>query len=347
MKATKKVIANLNKCYATTKVTIDGTEYLLSAAEKNDPCYMFTLDGEKVDTIWETDGGIMTMEQIPGTNDFLSTNRFFSPNDCAKARIVRVSKETGEWKRTNVLDALGVHRFGILQRGGVNYLIVCTLKSALAFKNDWTCPGRVWVGELPEDLENYNDEKQIPMTALISGLYKNHGFAKVTEDGMTYALVGTENGIFKVVPPAEKGGEWEYECMIEGPASDMLYFDFDGDGEKEMLVMTPFHGDTINYYKMKDGKWEMIQTWDEKLPFLHAVWGAVINGKPYGFIGNRQGDMKLYAFYWDNEQGKLVADVLDDGVGPANCMHFVKDGKDYLISNNRETDEVALYELEP
>ncbi len=38
-----------------------------------------------------------------------------------------------------------VHRFGVAQRGGVWYLIACTLKSAHAFRDDWTCLGRIWV----------------------------------------------------------------------------------------------------------------------------------------------------------------------------------------------------------
>lgn len=41
-----------------------------------------------------------------------------------------------------------------------------------------------------------------------------------------------------------------------------------------------------------------------------------------------------------------VLDLLDAGAGPANCMHYSFDGHEMLIASNRETDEVALYELE-
>ena len=33
--------------------------------------------------------------------------------------------------------------------------------------------------------------------------------------------------------------------------------------------------------------------------------------------------------------------------GSANVYHYVKDGKDVIISANREIDEVAMYTLEP
>ena len=38
--------------------------------------------------------------------------------------------------------------------------------------------------------------------------------------------------------------------------------------------------------------------------------------------------------------------LLDEGRGPANVMHFVnEEGTDILIAANRESDEVAMYEI--
>ena len=51
MKAVKKVIGNLNKCYSIAPLTWNGKEYFLVAAEKQDPCYLFDLEGNKVDTL--------------------------------------------------------------------------------------------------------------------------------------------------------------------------------------------------------------------------------------------------------------------------------------------------------
>ena len=38
-------------------------------------------------------------------------------------------------------------------------------------------------------------------------------------------------------------------------------------------------------------------------------------------------------------------DVIDSGVGPANCLLFERDGSPVLLASNREIDEVALYEI--
>ena len=73
----------------------------------------------------------MTMTPVPGTDgQFLSTHEFFSPNDSLNARIVLVTrKEKNVWERKTICYAPFVHRFGILKRGGVNYIIVCCLKT--------------------------------------------------------------------------------------------------------------------------------------------------------------------------------------------------------------------------
>ena len=45
MKVEKKVISNLNKCYAMSQLTYKGENCFLVAAEKQDPCYLFAEDG--------------------------------------------------------------------------------------------------------------------------------------------------------------------------------------------------------------------------------------------------------------------------------------------------------------
>lgn len=345
MNVEKKVIARLEKCYALAKLNKDGQDHLLAAAEKNAPCYLFDLTGRLLETVWETDGGVMTMEQIPGTNGvFLSTRRFFSPNNSETAQIVIAEKKDGAWKRRVLCDLPFVHRFGILSRGGFHYLAACTLKSAHAFKNDWTCPGRVWTAPLPENLSEYGEGRPLTLTPLLNGLFKNHGFSKVTEGNHTYALVGTENGIYKILPPENPKSEWSHERLITDAASDMLYLDFDGDGERELLTFTPFHGNRLLVYKKLDGVYKQIYEYPKELPFLHAIWGFSLQGKPVAAIGNREGDRELLLFYYDREKG-YTAEIIDSEAGPANVMYFERDGKDFLLAANRETDEAAIYEL--
>ena len=338
MEVKKKVIASLNKCYACGTYAYDGVDHLLVAAEKQDPCYSFTLDGEYCDTLWDGPGGVMTVLQDPVSDCLLATQMFYSPNDSAKAKIVYYSKEGDAFKCQVLCDLPFVHRFGILHSEGKQYLVACTLKSAHAFKNDWTCPGRIWVGELDE-IKKYNEANQLKLEALESGLYKNHGFVvHEDEDGSSFAVVGTENGVYQVIPPKNGKG---FVCvkLLDTPCSDVLYLDFDQDGERELLVLSPFHGDRVSiYHKDKDG-FRMVWQREKKMPFIHAICAGKHKDQIVAFVGNREGEKELIMIYY--EDGYKIK-LIDQGAGPANCMFF---GDKMLLAANRESDEIALYEL--
>lgn len=344
LKWEKQVLGKLTKCYSLAPLQKDGRSHFLVAAEKTDRCLLFSQAGELEETVWEGPGGVMTMEQVPGSNGvFLATHRFYSPNDSASASIVVAERGESGWKVHTLCPLPFVHRFGILKRGGVTYLVAATLKSAHAYKDDWTCPGRIWVGVLPEDLSGFSDEHPLPMTALVSGLYKNHGFCKTEEDGVEVAYFGTQNGVFRVAPPAEAGADWEVSTVLEASVSDMTLVDFDGDGETEMMTFSPFHGDTLAVWKKQGGVYAKVWECERKLPFLHAIWGGELAGKGRAVLGYRQGERELFCLSY--EDGGYQLSQIDSGAGPANVMHLMIDGKDCLVAANRETDEIALYRL--
>ena len=130
---------------------------------------------------------------------------------------------------------------------------------------------------------------------------------------------------------------------ISDIANATVFVDLNGDGVEELCTIAPFHGDTVNIYQQRDGKFELDYTYPEKLEFLHAIFGGEVCGKPTWIIGNRKGDRKLLAFTYADEA--YQAQELDRGRGAANVLHYVYDGKDILIATNRETDEIARYEL--
>ena len=68
MHVTKKVISNLNKCYAMSEVTVEGKRCFVVAAEKHDPCYLFSEEGELLEKVWGEPGGVMTMAPVPGAD---------------------------------------------------------------------------------------------------------------------------------------------------------------------------------------------------------------------------------------------------------------------------------------
>ena len=61
--------------------------------------------------------------------------------------------------------------------------------------------------------------------------------------------------------------------------------------------------------------------------------------------GHRKGKRDLMAFFYNKEKDSYEVEYIDHDCGSANVYHYVKDGKDMLVSTNREIDEVALYKI--
>lgn len=346
MNVNKKVIGELEKCYALATLRYQNKDHFLVASEISNDCYLFDLDGNKEETIWKEPGGVMTMEQVPGTDgQFLATRKFYSPNDFKESSIVIATpKGKDDWEIRTLVDLPGIHRFDILPVGDVNYLIACTVKTKYEYEGDWRFPGKIYVAVLPKDLSAFNSDNQLGLTVLRDNMLKNHGYARhIAKDGTLSSIISTDNGIFQVTPPASVGADWTVKELVSDAASDAVLIDLDGDGEEEICAIAPFHGADIKIYRKVNGKYEVVYTHPEKLPFLHAIFGGEIAGKPTWIIGHREGKRYLLAFTF--EDGEFKYQVLDEGCGAANALHFVHNGKDVLIASNREVNEIAYYEL--
>ncbi|OON99454.1 MAG: hypothetical protein ATN35_12550 [Epulopiscium sp. Nele67-Bin004] len=332
----------LNKCYSISQIKHQGEERILVAAEKQDECFMFDLEGNLKDTIWEGPGGTMSMVRIPGVESkFLATHKFYSPNDSKESKIVVATHAGESWEIETLVDLPHVHRFDILTRNNVNYLFAATLCSGRDFKDDWAHKGMVHVATLPDNLGAYNEDNQLKLTVIKDQLLKNHGYFKGQENGYTYGVIGTEDGVFKFTPPADQNGEFEVKKLLDSPASDMTFVDFDNDGNLEMVVFSPFHGENLDVYKLKDGKYEHVYKYPKPFEFSHALWPINVDGKNVAILGHRQGGQELIALY--NEDGEYKVQVIDSGVGPANVYSYMLGEQRYLVSANRETDEIAWY----
>ncbi|MBO6046587.1 MAG: hypothetical protein J6P61_02430 [Erysipelotrichaceae bacterium] len=347
MKVTKKVIAHLNKCYSIASLHYHDQDFVLVAAEKQDPCYMFDLKGHQVDTIWEGPGGVMTMQQVPGSDGiFLATHKFYSPNDSAEAKIVVVTPVEGEWIVRTLVDLPFVHRFDVLTRNGVNYLIACALKSGHDYKNDWSHPGAVYAAVLPDDLSQFNDDHQLELTLIKDNMLKNHGYYRNVKEGIESAVISCDNGVFRFIPPEAIDGQWTIETLLETPGSDAVLVDLDGDGLEELAVLSPFHGERISIYHLNEGKYERVYDFEEDAPFTHAIYGGDLCGTKAVVIGHRQGKRNLMAFTYNKDLQQYEMQILDEDCGSANVMHYVDEGKDIIIGANREIDEIAMYIIE-
>ena len=349
MKIKKTVLAQLNKCYAIAPLYYQGKRQFVVAAEKADPCYLFDQDGTLQDTLWTKPGGVMTMVQVPGTDgQLLSTAKFYSPDESLEAKLVVVTpKSRGNWEMHTLTDIPHVHRFDILSRGGVNWLIVCTVKTGQDHPNgDFKYPGKVYTAILPEDLSVFDDDHQLELHLLKDGLHRNHGYTRCDRNGVPASLVAADEGVWRLTPPETPDGAWKEDLLLESPVSDAVLVDLDGDGEDELCTLAPFHGERISIYHRKNGAFEKVWDFQEDAPFTHAICGGLIAGAPTFVVGHRAGKKNLMAVRYDHEAADYAVTLIDEGRGPANVMHFVNDrGVDMIVATNRETDEVAMYEI--
>lgn len=349
MKIEKKVMGNLTKCYSIAPLRYKGTDHILVAAEKIDRCLLFDSEGNIEDTIWTEPGGVMTMVQVPGTDgQFLATQKFYSPNDSKEAKIVIVTPdEQNGWEVKTLVDLPFVHRFHIVERNGINYLIACTLKSGHEFKDDWSSPGKVYGAVLPEDLSGFNDKHQLPLKVIKAGMLKNHGYYKVEDGGLQTSIISSDSGVYQFIPPEQPSGEWGFRQLIKEAASDAVLVDFDEDGEKELATISPFHGDKISIWKKTDGEYREVYVYDQPAEFNHAIFGGTLCGRPALVIGHRQGERNLLVFTYNPVQKSYEAQILDRNCGPANVYKYTNNGKEIIISTNHGIDEIAMYTFTP
>lgn len=340
----KKVLANLEKCYSIAPLHYKGKDHILVAAEKTDRCILFDIEGNEEETVWEGPGGVMTMVQVPGSDgQFLATHKFYSPNDSKEAKIIIATPKQEKWEIRTLVDLPFVHRFDIIESEGKHYLIACCLKSGHEYKDDWRNPGKVYAALLPDDLSAFGEDHQLELTVIKDDMLKNHGYCRVEKDGKMSSIVCCDSGVFQFYPPTSKQSDWRVELLVKTPASDAVLVDFDGDGKEELLVLSPFHGDTVRVYREKSGTYELEYEYPGKLEFLHAIWAGEIQGKPVVVVGHRKGNRDLLKLFW--EDGQYQAECIDHDCGPANAYGFYRNGKDYLISTNREINEIAMYEF--
>lgn len=344
MYAKKIKTHKLEKCYAIAPLKYNNEDYILVAAEKNNKCLLFDLDGNLVDTIWDGPGGTMSMVQVPGSDgQFIATQQFYSPNDSKEAKLVLVTPiSKGNWDVKIIAKLPFVHRFDIIRRNNINYIIACTIKSKHEFKDDWNHPGKILTCILPNDLSDLNENNLLKFDVLKDGLTKNHGYCRINKSNEDYCLIAAQDGVYKVSLTDKGTNDWYIKKIINEPCSDMAMTDFDNDGIDEIITISPFHGDIVKVYKKINEKYEVAYTCPIKLEFAHSIWAGNLYGKNCAIIGHRKGKRDIVGFSYENGYRH---GIIDNDVGSANILKYKKGSIECLVSTNREIDEIAFYEF--
>jgi hypothetical protein len=344
MKIEKRLLATLERCYACNSIEVDGQTRILLATEGRGACLAWSAPGyTQSHAVWDGPGGTMSMVPISGTNgEFLAVQKFFRMYDWEEAKIVHVRPLAGGgYEVSDILHLPYIHRFDLLTTGGRHYFIGCTLATAKTARDDWSNPGQLWVGE-------YTGPGPLRISVLKDGLSKNHGYGRLTRDGVMRGLVTCEEGAFAVTPPQMPDGDWKVEQFMDWPISDIAAIDIDGDGELEFATIEPFHGKYFRVYKKLGGKFEKVFEHAEVSEFYHVAVGATLLGEPVFIGGCRRGRQQL--FYVRAKQKaplQLAAVLIEEGVGPSNAYVLHEPGRDIIVAANREKAEAALYFVTP
>jgi hypothetical protein len=183
---------------------------------------------------------------------------------------------------------------------------------------------------------------------LKDGLRKNHGYARLLENGAMRGLVGCEEGAFAVAPPRTPDGGWEIRQFMDWPISDISAIDIDGDGELEFATIEPFHGEYFRIYKKIDGRFRKVFEHPEVTEFYHVAVGATLAGEPVFIGGCRRGQRQLFYVRAKRKTPlELEAVLIEAGVGPSNVYVVHEPGRDIIVAANREKAEAALYFVTP
>jgi hypothetical protein len=340
MNIEKRFLTSLNRCYSANHIVVDGETRILVATEGEGPCLAWTgPDYQSSHTVWDGPGGTMSIVPIAGGNgEFLAVQKFFKMFQWEEAKVVHVRPlSTGGYEVTDVLGLPYIHRFDLLSVQSRHYFIGCTLATTKESKEDWSNPGKIWVGE-------YNGSGPLQVTVLKDGLTKNHGYSRLTRNGAVSSLVTCEQGAFEVTPPQQPQGQWTVTQFMDWPISDISAVDIDGDGELEYATIEPFHGCYFRIYKKINGVFVKVYEHPEVTEFYHVVVGTTLAGKPVFIGGCRRGRQQLfYVHAVSTVPLRLQAEIIDEGVGPSNVHVMHEAGRDIVVSANREKAEAALY----
>ena len=338
MKLEKQKLCTLPECYAVSAVERGGQLYYVLATDAAGACKAVNSATLECETVWETPGGTMSLVPLPGKDgEFLAVQRFLPGFQAAHAEIVHARRTPAGWQVNTFLSMPYVHRFDILRRGGVSYLLFCILCEKKEHEDDWSTAGWLYAAELPDDFS-----APVSLTRIAQGMHRNHGYLRAGAPGEEYALTSCDEGVFEVMPPEQRGGEWTVKRILERAVSDIALCDIDGDGVDELAAIEPFHGGAFRVYRRTADGWALLYDYPAgPSAFFHVAWGGTLRGEPVFIGGCRAGNKELFLLRWKN--GAIVPEILERGMGPSNV--YVRHGAecDVIVAANREGGEGALF----
>ncbi len=346
MKFSKQIIDDIFKCYSVNALDIEGETTLLFGGEGPGICQMYSGPGfRKKHLLWEGGGGIMSLVTVPDYSGYFFASRgFYSMVEAERSGIYLLRYHHGSFDQQKILEIPHLHRFDVLLVEDRRYFIGAALHSGKKNKEDWSNPGKVFIGELPMDLDG---EIEVGLKPLMENLTKNHGFNRGIWKGRESVFIASEEGVFAITPPGGLYKEWSVEQIFSHPVSDVAVMDLDGDGEPEFAILSPFHGSHFDVFKKVDGKYLSVFQYEKQLDFYHAIYADTFNGVPTFVIGARKEDMDLFMVQYDHKNKRFIHHLIDTGAGSSNARIIHTAQGDLIMSANRQIDQAVVYRWSP
>lgn len=336
-------LGTIEKCYAVLGVMLEGKPCLFYGGEGPGSVRAFRGDDfAQCDVIWDSGGGTMSIVPLPGHEGWaLASRGFYSMVESEGSTVEIIRYREGAFSHETIAALPYLHRFDtLLAPDGTRYLLAATLHGGKADKEDWSKPGHLYAGVLPEDV---SDSFEVPLTQLPGDFYVNHGFCRAEWAGQEAAFTASREGVFVWLPPETPGGVWRTEQPLDIPVSDIAIADIDGDGEPEIAALLPFHGNQFKIYHREDGAYREVYAYPVENDFYHAVISGRIRGELMFAVGARKGAADLFLVRWDTEAQAYFAQQLEAGPGPSNLALLNTPEEDLLLSANRMIFEAAAY----
>lgn len=332
----KETILKIKNVYTTNAFQSESGMYIGAGSETEKLVYLYDMGSGSSTKVEGCPGGMMSFLPVPAhPGYFVSIMGLFPPFIGKDAGLYLHREKDQGWETKKVLDLPFAHRCEFLERSGSVFLVVASVSRYKEDPGDWSQPGETHI--IPMDVIPTGDWQTVLVDASTT---RNHGMTRTRIDGKDTVCISGAGGIFSL--DRGNGDQWVLRQLFDGEVSEMVFIDLDGDGTDEIVTIEPFHGDTLNIYKKRNGEWDL--KFSDKLSFGHGLSGGKFNSEPVIIAGNRSGSLALESFtVTDLSKGRVGRKTLEENAGPTQTQVFSYRSQDYILSANQRKNEVALY----
>ncbi len=332
----KKTILEIKNVYTANAFQTPTGLYIGAGSETEPIVHLYNLDNGNTDQLDDCPGGLMSFIPVPGQSGVYVTIMGLFPPFIGKAAGLFLHQVTDQgWKTVKAMNLPFAHRCEFITRADGNYLVAATVSQYKENPTDWSRPGELHIISV-------DDQTSTPWKSVVidSTITRNHGMTRTSIDGRETICISGEQGIFQI--DSGKDEPWGVTSLLKKEVSEMTFMDLDGDGNRELITIEPFHGNRLNIYKKQDDTWEL--KFSDSLSFGHGLSSGFFNGSPIIVVGNRSESHELQIFTVDDLiKGIVKKKVIEEGVGPTQTQVFSYKSVDYILSANQRKNEVALY----